>query len=175
MDDLRTKTVRGGLIRILGQFASLVIRLASLVVLARLLEPSDFGLMTMIVIVTTFFGLFATAGLTAATVQKDQLNDEQLSTLFWINIVIGLAPTLICVAAAPFLAAFYNDQRATWIAIAVAPIFLITAAGAQHAALLQRQLRYFALTIVDIGAQLGGFLLAIVLALGGAGYWALVG
>jgi len=174
MDDLKGKTVRGGLIRVFGQLAGLVIRLASLVVLARLLEPGDFGLMTMIVIVTTFFGLFATAGLTAATVQKEQLSNEQISTLFWINIVIGSAPTLLCLTAAPHLAAFYNDHRVKWIAIAVAPIFLITAMGAQHSALLQRQLRYFALTVVDIGAQLGGFVLAIALALGGAGYWALV-
>ena len=89
MKDLKRKALHGGLARFCGQVASFALRLTSVVVLARLLSPEEFGLAAMAIIVAGVYELFS-ASLCSATIQKDTVSDEQASTLFWINIAIGV-------------------------------------------------------------------------------------
>ena len=77
MEDLKGKALRGGLAKLCGQAVTFVLRLAFLVVMARLLDPQDFGLVAMVTVVTGIYELFATAGLSLATVQKFTITDEQ--------------------------------------------------------------------------------------------------
>ena len=150
------------------------LRLGSVVVLARLLDPKDFGLVAMVAVVTGIYGLFTTAGLSLATVQKATITDEQISTLFWINMLIGVILAVLCVATAPVLVAFYHEPRLFWVTVAMAAGFLFNAAGVQHSALLQRQLRYVALTVIETLSQLVSVVVGIGMAIAGFGYWALV-
>ena len=87
--DLKEKTIRGGAARLVGQAVRSLVRIGMIVILARLLDPSDFGLVAMVTVVTGFFEIFATGGLSAAAVQRPNISDAQLSTLFWCNIAIG--------------------------------------------------------------------------------------
>ncbi len=89
MKDLKEKTIRGGFARMCAQAASLLLRVGSLMVLARLLGPKDFGLVGMVTAFTGVLELFRDFGLSSATVQRTTVTDEQLSTLFWINILVG--------------------------------------------------------------------------------------
>jgi O-antigen/teichoic acid export membrane protein len=174
MLDLRGKAVRGGLWRLIGQGASLLLKLTYLAVLARLLTPNDFGLVAMVTALTGVFELFTSAGLSAATVQRQEISDQQISQLFWVNMLVGGLLALACVASASLIANFYHDPRLYWVVVAMAPGFLINAAGVQHSALLQRELRYLVLSTIDTSAQLCCTALGIVLALAGFGYWSLV-
>ncbi|WP_439360862.1 lipopolysaccharide biosynthesis protein [Bradyrhizobium sp. DASA03007] len=175
MNDLKARTVRGGLARLLGQAASFPLRLASIAILARLLNPDDFGLLAMVTAVTGVYGLFASAGLSSATVQKETVTDAQVSTLFWINIGIGILLALLCMLSAPVLVAFYHEPRLFWVTIALASVFLLNAAGVQHYALLQRELRYVALTTIETLSQAAGIVVGIAMAFAGFSYWSLVG
>ena len=174
MEDLKERTVRGGFAKLCGQAANFALRLGSLVVLARLLDPEDFGLVAMVTVVTGIYGLFTSAGLSSATVQKATITDEQISTLFWINMLIGTILGFLCVATAPVLVAFYHEPRLFWVTVAMAAGFLFNAAGVQHSALLQRQLRYVALTVIETLSQLVSIVVGIGMAVAGFGYWALV-
>jgi len=174
MENLKQKAVRGGAARLFGHGASLVLRLGSTVVLARLLDPGDFGLVAMITVITGFFGLFLSSGLNAALVQSASITQQQMSALFWISLVIGVLLSALCVAVAPLLEMLYGDPRITAAALALAPVFLLTATGLQHVAILQRQLRYITLTVIEIVSQAASITTAIVLAYWGWGYWALV-
>lgn len=175
MDDLKLKTVRGGFAKLCGQAMSVALRVASVALLARLLEPGDFGLVAMVTVVAAIYGLFTTAGLSSATVQRDTITDEQISTLFWINIAVGVLLAAMCAASAPALVRFYNEPRLLGITVVMSVSFLLNAAGVQHSALLQRQLRYVALTWIELLSQLGGTVIAISMGVAGFGYWALVG
>jgi O-antigen/teichoic acid export membrane protein len=175
MHDLKHKTVRGGFAKLGGQAANSALRLAFLIILTRLLDPADFGLVAMVTAVTGVYGLFSSAGLSSATVQAPTITDEQISTLFWINVLIGAIISLLCFATAPMLVAFYREPRLFWVSVAMAAGFLFSAAGVQHSALLQRQLRYIALTMIEALSQLAGIVVGIGMAVGGLGYWALVG
>ncbi|MGH9550167.1 MAG: oligosaccharide flippase family protein, partial [Terriglobales bacterium] len=174
MNDLKTKTIRGAIARLVGQAVKSLVRLGMVVVLARLLSPSDFGLVAMVTVVTGVLDIFATGGLSAAAVQKAEISDAELSTLFWINIAIGVLLGLICLAAAPALSVFYNEPKTSLVIFAIAPAFVINATGVQHLALLQRELRYVTLAVIEVGSELVTTAVAIGMAIAGCGYWAVV-
>ena len=174
MKHLKEKTIRGGAARLTGYAARFAVRLGLLMVLARLLDPSDFGLVAMVVAVTGIFEVFATGGLSTATVQRQDVSHAQLSTLFWCNIALGALLSLLCLATAPLVSAFYNDPRTALVIAAVAPAFLINATGVQHLAILQRELRYATLATIEVSSEVVAAIIAIAMALAGLGYWAVV-
>jgi len=174
MKDLKEKTIRGGLARLCAQAANFFLRLGSLIVLARLLGPKDFGLVGMVTAFTGVLMLFRDFGLSAAAIQRTTVTEEQISTLFWINIVVGMLLGLLAVAGAPAIAAFYNEPRLVGVTAVLALGFVFNAAGAQHSVLLQRQMRFTALAIVNTVALIVGTAIAIGGAKAGYGYWALV-
>jgi O-antigen/teichoic acid export membrane protein len=175
MNELKRKAIRGGITKAFGQGMSFVIRLAFTIILARLLDPADFGLIAMVTAVTGLYALFTTAGLADAAVQTSEITDEQMSALFWCNILFGAFLSLICMATAPILVAFYNEPRLFSVTVVMATGFLITAVGTQHNALLQRQLRYFSLTLIENFSEFFGIAVGVAMAVTGYGYWALVG
>jgi PST family polysaccharide transporter len=143
-------------------------------VMARLLDPRDFGLVAMVTVVTGIYEMFLTAGLSSATIQRNVITNEQLSTLFWINILVGVLLCCLCLVSAPILVAVYHEPSVFWVTMAMAAGFLFNSAGVQHFALLHRRLRYVALTIIETVTQLSSYALGIGLAIAGYGYWALV-
>jgi PST family polysaccharide transporter len=167
--------LRGGLTRVGAQGALVILRVGSIMVLARLLEPADFGLVNMVAVVTGLFGLFRDAGLSMVTVQRATISHAQVSALFWLNMLVGACLMALSAAAAPAVAAFYHEPRLFWVAIALGTGFLFSGAGVQHAALLQRQMRFAALAMVDLTSYVIAIAVGISMAMLGYGYWALVG
>lgn len=174
MEDLKKKTIQGGFSRVCSQGANFVLRLASLMILARLLDPKDFGLVGMVSAVTGVFHLLKHFGLSAATVQRATVTPEQISTLFWINILAGAVLALASVALAPAIAAFYHDPRLFAVTVVLGVAFLFDAAGVQHTAVLERQMRFTALAVIRTVSLAAGIAVGIILALQGYGYWAIV-
>ncbi|QIR37810.1 lipopolysaccharide biosynthesis protein [Tolypothrix sp. PCC 7910] len=172
--DLKGRSVRGGAITMLGQTAKFGLTLISNVVLGRLLTPEDYGLVGMVTAVTGFVTLFKDLGLSMATVQKEEINHEQVSTLFWVNVAVSVVTALITAAIAPILAGFYNEPRLMLITLALASGFIISGLGVQHYALLNRQMQYKVLMFNDIFATFISLVAAIFAAFYGLGYWALI-
>ncbi len=174
IQDIKRMALRGGMAKLISQGGTLTLRLGFLVVAARLLKPEDFGLVAMVTVVTAVLDLFATAGLSSAAIQRANITNEQISTLFWINIVVGLGLSALCLAIAPALVAFYHEPRLFWVTVVMGVGFVFNAAGAQQLALLQRQMRYVTLAAIEFSCQLTSLGLGISVALAGYGYWALV-
>jgi O-antigen/teichoic acid export membrane protein len=174
MRDLKEKTIRGSAARLGAQVASLILRMGALAVLARLLEPGDFGLVGMVTVFTGVLTLFRDFGLSAAAVQRVDITPEQQSTLFWINVAFGALLAMITLTAAPAIAAFYHEPRLLWVAAVLGTGFLCNAVGIQHSALLQREMRFTALAAISVVSLTVGTAIAIAGAAIGYGYWALV-
>jgi len=172
--ELKRKSVRGGAAIIVNQAVVMGLQIVTTVVLARLLSPSDYGLQAMVLTLTGFFSLFRDAGLSVASVQRQNLDHEQISTLFWINQAIGGFLTIVVAASAPLLAAFYKDPRLYWITVASATIFLLHSLSIQHRALLDRAMRITTSVKIDIIACTIGAVVAIAMGAFGFGYWALI-
>jgi PST family polysaccharide transporter len=174
MQDLKERTIRGGFAKLCAQAANFLLRMGSLMVLARLLEPKDFGLVGMVTALTGVLQLFRDFGLSAATVQQVNVTEEQISTLFWINVLVGTILGLLAVASAPVVVSFYHEPRLFWVTAVLATGFLFNAAGVQHSAILQRQMRFTALASIDVLSLAVSIAVGIGMAVSGYRYWALV-
>lgn len=173
-DDLKGRSVRGGAATLAGQWANFVVQTISTVILARLLTPADFGLITMVTSVTGFASLFKDLGLSMATVQKAEITHEQISVLFWVNVAVSLLITLITAALAPAIAWFYSEPRLIPVTIALSFAFICGGLTVQHQALLRRQMRFATLAVIPIVAMTVAVICAIIAAFLGFGYWSLV-
>ena len=174
MKDLKRKTIRGGAAKICAQAANLLLRTGSLMILARLLDPKDFGLVGMVTAVIGVFSVFRDFGLSAAAVQRMTVTEDQASTLFWINLLVGAMLALLALALAPLVVVFYHEKRLLGVTAVLATAFLFNAAGVQHSSMLERQMRFITLSVIDIVSLLVSTAIGIGMALRGWGYWALV-
>lgn len=174
MNNLGEKVLRGGVARVCAQSANMALRIASLALLARLLDPKDFGLVGMVVAFTGILSLFRDFGLSAASVQHAHVTEVQSSNLFWINVAFGASLSLVTAVSAPLLASFYREPRLAAITIAMAGTFLLNSVGIQHSARLQREMRFTTLSIIDTGSWVVSAGIAVVGAKAGWGYWSLV-
>lgn len=172
--DLRARSARASAAIVLAQMLRLLLAFGSTMVLARLLLPDDFGLVAMVLAITGFVALFREFGLGLATVQSPTISEREVTTLFWINAGVGALLMAATLALAPVIARFYGDERLAGITFALAPTMLFASLGAQHRALLRRELRFDALALVDVLAYMIAVAVALVAAARGAGYWALV-
>jgi len=172
--DIKGRTVRGSALTVGSEVAKQVLWIISTIVLARLLSPSDNGLIAMAIVVTGFIDLFKDLGLSAATIQRAQVNHQQASTLFWINIGVSVGLALITAAFAPAVAWFYADARLFEITTVLATGFVLGGLTIQHKALLTRQMRFNILAIIEVSAVTVSTVVGIVAAFAGFGYWSLV-
>jgi len=172
--EFKQKTVRGGAAAVFSQGVGMGLQIITTIVLARLLTPTDYGLQAMVVTLTGFFSLFKDAGLSVASVQRETLTHEQISTLFWINVGIGALLMVIIACAGPLLAVFYKEPRLLWITVASATIFLLNSLSVQHRALLDRSMQFTTGAKIEILANIVGTVVAIGMAALGCGYWSLI-
>src|SRR5437016_6356489 len=120
--DLSRRSRRGGVVLLSAQMMRVLGQVATLVVLARLLPPSAFGLLAMVAAIGAVLDLVKEFGLSAATIQKQDISHAQVSALFWINAGVGTVLGLGLLLAAPLLARFYGQPEleavARWLALA---------------------------------------------------------
>lgn len=168
------RAARGAFVTLLAQGLKILVQLASVVLLARLLTPHDYGLIAMVLAVIGVGEIFRDFGLSSAAIQSPTLSREQRSALFWINGAIGTGLALLVVLLAPAVAAFYSQPDLEPIARILAPVFVANGFATQYRASLVRDLRFRSLAVADIGSALVGLCAAAVSALLGAGVMALV-
>lgn len=171
--------IRAGMARMwfvsaLGRSGGQLVQVLALIVLARLLVPADFGLLAMVMAVIGIANIFRDLGLSAATIRAPEITPAQASTLFLINVGFGALMTVGVSAAAPLLAWLYDDPRVVEITLVLAWTFFLSGLGTQHQALLRRQLKFGVLAWTNLASVAVGQGSAILLALHGYGYWALV-
>ncbi len=173
--DLARKSIRGGLTTLGSQGIQLALSVLSTVVLARLLTPDDYGLLGMVAVVVGFVQMFKDAGLSLATIQKDRITHEQISTLFWLNIGISTFLGLCILACAPLVSRLYGRPELTAVTAAMSLAFIINGLLIQHQALLRRCMWFGTLATITIASQIVSLGAMVVLAYLGWRYWALVG
>jgi PST family polysaccharide transporter len=168
------KSLRSGAISIVSKGLNVLIQLLSTVILARLLEPEDFGLFAMVSALTGFAPALIDLGTKDAAVQKSHITNDEISALFWLSAAIGAGLSVLVALCAPLVASFYGESQLEKITLVWAPLFLLSALSNQHIALLRRALMFQKIGIIEVVANLAGAAWAIGLALTGYGYWALV-
>jgi O-antigen/teichoic acid export membrane protein len=172
--NLKQTSVRGSMSVMSSHMLGMGIEVASVVVMARLLTPQDFGLIGMVLTATHFAKLFKDIGLSMATVQRAEITHDQVSLMFWVNVAIGVGLTVVTAASAPLVARFYGEPKLVWITAALSLSFLFSASAIQHQALMRRQMKFGPLAVLYVGSIGLSVGVGIASALAGLGYWSLV-
>ena len=161
--------------KIASQGTSLILQLATAVVLARLLSPEEFGLAAMVLVFRRLLFLFSDFAFTPALVQRRHLTDKDRSTAFWSSLILGAFATIIGIGIAGWVAAFFGEPSVKPLYIVFSFGFLVLAFGSTQAALLTRELAYRSLELRNIVGTVVGTAVAIALAWRGYGAWAIIG
>lgn len=171
---LRRLALRSAGVTLLSQAVVFSIQMIATVVLARLLTPADFGLVTMVTTFSLLLMSFGQNGYVEAVLQRVSIDHFLASNLFWINVVVGLILTIGFAGAGSLLTKFYHEPRVAHVAIGMSLTIFITSTSVLHLALLKRAMEFATVSVIDILARILSVSVSILLAWAGWGYWALV-
>lgn len=172
-DGLRGVAIRGAGVTLSAQVGTHIVQLSGVIVLARLLAPSDFGLVTVVTTFSIFLSTLVKIGFPEAILQHHQINHRIASNLFWIDLAISFVCALAFAGTGPLLAKLYGDPRITRLVPVMSLSIVLTAAAVIHTALLDRAMRFSANAVNTIVGRLASVIVSVVLAFAGWGYWAL--
>ena len=173
-DAMKRRAVRGAIATSTSQGVKLIVQLGSVIILARLIDPRDYGIFAMVTPIIGFASMFQDFGLTQAMVTARSLSQGQAAKMFWINLTLSVGVAVSLALTAPLIGLFYGENAVIAIAVAMAFQIVLTGCGASHLALLSRGMQFHKLAALDICATLSGFGAALTVALLAPSPWALV-
>lgn len=173
-EGLKEKTISGMLWSSVGKFGTMGLQFISNMVLARLLMPSDYGVIGMLHVFIAVSSIFVSAGFGSALIQKKNPTHIDYTSVFYWNLVASILFYGILFFCGPAIARFYNMKELCVVLRVQSLSLIIQAFSTVQSSQLQKQLRFRELSIRNIIATLIGTIIAIVMAFFGYGVWSLV-
>lgn len=174
MDSLKKKAINAIKWKTYAQFADYFLKFTLGVILARLLSPEEFGLVALVLVVTELSNFIINGGFSASLIQNRNIDDKDLSTVFYINIVLGISFTLLFFFGAPLFVRFYEEPRLLSITKVLSFSYTLNSLTVVQKAYFIRRIDFKQISIINIIVQLTSGIIGIVLAFAGFGYWSLV-
>ena len=174
MDNLKAQGTKAFIWVFFGKMGTHGMSFIISIFLARLLEPSDFGLIAMMMVIVGIASVFTDIGLGGALIQRRRVRPIHYSSVFYFNIFIGLLLTLLTYFSAPWIAKFYDNEQLIPLAQAMSLLFVINAFSSVQSTRLRKELNYALLTKIGLTASLISGMIGISLAFWDAGVWSLV-
>lgn len=172
---LKQKTFSAGRWTAASAFISSGLQVLQIAVLARLLQPADFGLMAVTASILAVLSLFADLGLSRAIIHFENIPESALTSLYWLNLLAGLALSVTFAIAAPLLGKVFHLDGLSTVLVAISPFFVLSSLGQQFCAVAEKEFRFSTLAVNEILAATCGLLVAVSIALLDGGVYALVG
>jgi PST family polysaccharide transporter len=172
---LGRRTVSGAFWTSLARICQHGMSLVSASVLARLLTPSIYGVVGMVTVIIGFISIFRTLGTATAIVQRKELSPRFISSVFWMNVVLGALTTAGGMLLSPAVAWLYREQQVAPVMFWLSINFFVSGISSVHEALLIRAMEFRRLAIIEVTATLVQAAVAIAMAAKGYGVWSLVG
>lgn len=157
-----------------SMFIVTALQFVQMAVLARFLDPADFGLMAVMMVVIGFSQAFQDMGISNAIIQRQNITHTQLSSLYWLNIAAGATLSLIVLAISPLAAMFFDEPRITGLMAILSSVFVLVAIGNQYRVLCQKELNFRTMEAINVVAAIVALIVAITLAVKGYGVLTLV-
>ena len=171
---LNEQAISGSIWSFMEKFSVLIVQFIVGIILARLLDPKDYGLVALTMIFTGVSAAITDGGFEKSLIHKQDLSRLQISTVFYINMLLGIGMMLILIAAAPSLSVFFREPKLTPVLQVVSVGILINALGQTPSALLRKEFNFKKISFAHmLGSFLGGAV-GLIMAYNGYGVWALV-
>ncbi len=145
------------------------------ILVARMLEPSDYGLLEMAIIVPMYAMRLGELGLGPAIIQRPQPTENELSSIFWFSLLIGLSLSAICYVAAPFAASLFNEPKLIALTQAVSVLFFLQSLRVVPGSLLNKKLDFKRIGQIEILTVIISSATMLIIAKFGGGVWTLIG
>jgi len=174
LQDLKSKAVTGSLWAIVEKFSLQIVQFVVGVLLARLLEPRDFGLIAMTTIFTSLSGAIMDGGFEKTLIRKQDLTPTDINSVFFVNLALSVVMTTVLFVTAPAIAAFFKEPALVVILRVISIGLVITALGQVQRILLMKELKFKKISVVQIASSLAGGITGVTMAFAGYGVWALV-
>jgi teichuronic acid exporter len=174
VSDLKRKTIRGFFWSSLESLFSQGQGIIFGIFLARLLSPSEFGLIGMITVFISVAQVFVDSGLSQSLIRKQNCTTHDYSTIFWVNLTIGLLSYLVIWIAAPFISTFYGKPELVSLTRVTSLVIVIGSVTLIQQTILTKEIDFKTLTKSSTIATFVSGVLSLVLAFSGFGVWSLV-
>lgn len=174
METHRQKTISGFVWSAVGQVGTEVSKLVVGILLMRLLGPEEFGLIAEILVFTGLANIVLEFGFAEALIQQKEVTETDWSTIFWVNVGVGLILALAMLVSAPFISRFYEEPQLLPMAQVLSGVFLFQSLTIVQRTRLTKELKFKQLAQVDIAGFVGSGLMAVIAAFSGLGVWSLV-
>lgn len=157
-----------------SQLFKIGVQLLNIVVLARLIPPSEYGLMAMALVVTNFATLVRDLGTSAAIIQRKDLSNRTINAIFWLNVSMGVGIGVIIVILSPFISFLFHQEKLITVLCLLAISFPLASSSSSHLALLERDSKFRSIAFIEITSSATAVILAITLAYMNWGVYSLV-
>jgi O-antigen/teichoic acid export membrane protein len=174
IQNVREELRRGALWSTISRFATRFILFGTTIVLARVLSPSDFGIVALGMVVWSLASLFADLGVSASLIQAKDNIEEQANASFWLNLFIGAGLSLLTFAIAPLVGKFYDNALVAPILQVQGLSFMLNGFATVQSVLLTKKMAFKELAHVEIVTGFTERILALILAFTGFAAWSLV-
>jgi teichuronic acid exporter len=171
---IKSKAITASMWAVISKFSLLFTQFIIGIILARLLKPSDFGLIALTTVFITISGAVTDGGFETALIQKKELSSIQINTAFYLNIILGCIMTLLIFVLSPYIATFFNEPQLKNILRVLSISLPLEALGQTQRTLLMRELDFKKISVSQILSSIVSGLAGILLAYYGYGVWALV-
>lgn len=171
---MNSKIAKGFVWKLLERFGVQGVQFILQVILARLLDPEHYGVLSLMLIFITLANVFIQNGFNTALIQNKDVTEEDYSSVFWVTLVISIILYCVVFAAAPFIGEFYRMPNIVWPLRAIALVLIPGAFNSVQLAKVSKEMDFRKVFFSNIGGILISGIVSIVLAFMGAGLWALV-
>lgn len=168
------KALNGGKWMTTSTVISTIFQFLQVAVLARLLEPSAFGIVSVSTMIISFFSMFTNLGFNNSIIYKQENDKNILSSLYSLNLLLGLSIFIIVYASAPILANLYHEKGLISIIKVSSLFFLIVYFGQIQSILMQKELRFQHIAAIDISASIIGLISTLTFAYNGYREYSLI-
>ncbi len=170
---LEQKTLKGIGWSTISQLGKSVLNILITLILVRLLVPEDFGVIAMVTVFTGFSNILVNFGFGLALIQKKEVTELDLSSVFWLNAILGIILAVIIILCAPLIANFYEKPELLPLTIFVSINYVFISLSIVQRTVLKKSLNFKKLSLIELTAVVVSGIVGIACALYGLGVWSL--
>lgn len=173
MTDLRDKAFSAIRWSAIGLTTKTILQVVQVIILARFLAPSDFGLMAKVLVVIAFIRIFSDGGLTTALIQRKNVSIKEQSSLYWAGLLLASFLSALLITISPLLASYYNEPEIFYLICCLSPALVIYAASNVIRASAEKSLSFRYVMIIEVCAAFAALCVSSVMAASGFGVYCL--